>query len=178
MRRLAALGLASLVLASCGLFRPKDEDRRACPRAAIVGELAELQRYREGPGRDLTDVAVSAQIAGIDGDCTLGRNEVEVTMKVAIVGDRGPGLQGDAAEVEYFVAITAPDETQPRAKQVFRTLLDFRGGRPRTGSSEELVEKIPLPGAREKGAAGWSILVGFQLTPEELEVNRRRRSGR
>src|SRR5690242_20344019 len=94
----------------------------ACGRSKqqpfCVGELADIQRYREGAGRDLTDVALTAQIAGIDGDCTFGRNEVGVTMKVAIVGDRGPALQGDTAEVDYFVAITAPGETQPRAKQV------------------------------------------------------------
>jgi len=176
MRRPAALGLAALVLASCSLFRAKDEEKqRACPRAAIVAELSELQRFGEGPGRDLTDVALSAQIAGIEGDCTLSRNDVEVAMKVAIVGDRGPAMQGDAAEVDYFVAIVAPGETEPRAKQVFRTILDFRGGRARTGSAEELVEKIPLRGARESGAAGWSILVGFQLSQEELAANRRRR---
>jgi hypothetical protein len=67
--------------------------------------------------------------------------------------------------------VTAPDQ-RVIAKQNFRTTLDFRDGRRRTGTSEELVERIPLPPKTDAG--DYSIAVGFQLTPEQLEMNRRR----
>lgn len=176
MRQFAAavaiVGIAPALLAGCSLFRKEDD--RSCPTAAIVRDLATVQKYRPGGGRDLTDVSLNAGLARLTGSCVYRSDGVEVEMKLAVIGERGPAFDGTAAPLEYFVAIAGPDHNII-AKQVFATTLDFSGGRNRTGSSEELVQRIPLP----KGADGslYSIAVGFQLTPEELEQNRQRRGG-
>ena len=76
-----------------------------------------------------------------------------------------------AAELEYFVAVTGPGD-QILAKETFGTRLDF-AGRNRIGVAEELAQRIPLPSDSDPGS--YAVLVGFQLTPEELADNRRRR---
>jgi hypothetical protein len=176
MRRLAAALAASCVLvgslAGCSLFRSKDT--RACPRAGIVQDLATMPVYREGPTRDLTDLRYTASLAGLDGGCRFTSRGVEVDMTVAVIGERGPALERDTVDVEYFVAIAGPGQ-KVLNEETFRTTLDFHGGKTRTGSKEELVERIPLP----KGADGedYFIAVGFRLSPEQVEANRRKRGG-
>lgn len=169
MKRRSALLALALVLASCS-SSPKDP--RACPRLGVIADAAELVRYRAGDGRDLTDQLFSARLGDVVGSCRLDKASANVEMRVAIVADRGPAMtRPDEAEVEYFVAVTGPGD-EILAKETFRTRLDF-ANRNRTGVAEELSQRIPLPAGSDPGA--YSILVGFQLTPEELSDNRRRR---
>ncbi len=63
--RAAAAGFLLLV-ASCG---GNNEDLAACPQAKVLSEPAELTRFREGPGRDLTDVSFKASILRVVGEC-------------------------------------------------------------------------------------------------------------
>lgn len=169
MRRFLALLALALVLSSCSSSR---KDPRACPRLGVVADAADLVRYRAGEGRDLTDQVFSARIGDVVGSCRFDKASANVDMRVSIVAERGPAMtRADAAEVEYFVAVTGPGD-QILAKETFRTRLDF-ANRNRTGVAEELSQRIPLPAGSDPAA--YSILVGFQLTPEELSQNRRRR---
>jgi hypothetical protein len=170
MRRLFALLALLLLVSSCSWFRK--ESPRACPRLGVVADTAELTRYRPGSGRDITDQLFTARIGDVAGNCRLDKASANVDMKVSILAERGAAMtEAGGAELEYFVAVTAPDD-QILAKETFRTRLDF-AGRNRTGIAEELSQRIPLPADSDPGA--YSVLVGFQLTPEELADNRRRR---
>jgi hypothetical protein len=169
MRRVLAFLALALLLSSCSWFRK--EPPPACPRLGIVADTADLIRYRPGGGHDITDQLFSAQIGNVTGDCRVDKASANVDMKVSIVGERGAALTAPQADVEYFVAVTGPGD-QILAKETFRTRLDF-AGRNRTGVAEELAQRIPLPEGSDPGA--YHILVGFQLTPEELADNRRRR---
>jgi hypothetical protein len=171
MRRALALLALALVLSSCAWFR-KDQPARACPRLGIVADAAELARYRPGGGRDITDQLYTARVGDVAGSCRFDKASVNVEMQVALIAERGAAMTGPgAAELEYFVAVTGPGD-QILAKETFRTRLDF-AGRNRIGVAEELAQRIPLPG--ESDPASYAVLVGFQLTPEELADNRRRR---
>jgi hypothetical protein len=169
---LAAVGAIGLMLGGCSIFRTKDN--RTCPVAGVLSDLDTVHEYRPGPGRDLTDLQFTAALGDVKGTCKYTAKGVDAEMTVVILGERGPALDRDTVEVEYFVAVTGPDN-RVLNKEVFRTTLSFAGGRNRTGSGEELVETIPLP----KGADGslYRTEVGFQLTPEQVEINRRRRAG-
>jgi hypothetical protein len=90
MRRFAAAavaaGVVSAALAGCSLIRGKET--RACPKASVVAELATLQAYRDGPGRDLTDLRFAAGLADLDGSCKYDSRGVEVEMTSASVAPR------------------------------------------------------------------------------------------
>lgn len=167
----AGIVLGAVLLASCSTSKQAD-DGRFCPRAGIVGDLADLVRYK-GSGRDLTDVSYSAQITGVHGSCEATKSGVDVDTTVTIVASRGPAYAGEAPELDYFVAVIAPDKTI-LAKQVFHTRIDFRNGALRAGSAETISEKVPIPD-KKLAPSEYGILVGFQLTPEQIKANRARR---
>ncbi len=159
----AAAGLGLLLAAGCSSTR----DNYACPQTAVVGELAELVHYRDGPGRDLTDVTLRARVLGIQGECRYAKDgSVEVTTVVRIAADRGPANQERKGHVDYFVAILGPD-ADILAKEVFPVDMAFREGVERITLVEELAQRIPLAdpglGIRHR------VLVGFQFDREGLD---------
>jgi hypothetical protein len=174
MRRFAAavlaVGCLSIALGGCSVFRKKEA--RSCPTAGVVAELRRHQVYRDGPGRDLTDLRFTAGFGDVRGDCGYDRDNLDVELTVPVVAERGPALDVNSVDIEYFVAVTGPDR-RILNKQPFHVRLDFSGGKNRANAIDELViDRIKLPKGVDGGA--YAIEVGFQLTPQEVEENRRR----
>jgi hypothetical protein len=172
MRRLllalpAAGALAVAALSGCA-SKAEGPD---CPRLAIPDDVGRMTKFREGPGRDLTDVAYTARLAKADGFCTAEKSSVKVEMTVQLVVERGPASDGAPVDLQYFVAVTDPAR-RVLAKEVFPARIAFEGSQRVSGSNEEIEERIPIPRGTDPGT--YSIIVGFQLTPEEVEYNRRR----
>lgn len=165
---------ALLILSGCGDMRLSSptptELALACPQVAIVRDLQGVTQFRSGTGRDLTDVVSRAALADFDGNCEYGRDGVTVNVNLNLVAERGPALQGSQANYRYFVAVTAPGADTPVAKTEFDTAVVFPTGQTRAGTREELSPRIPLP--KDANAKDWRILIGFQLTPEQLDYNR------
>ncbi|HYD30948.1 MAG TPA: hypothetical protein VEB64_08860 [Azospirillaceae bacterium] len=168
---LAGCSSVSDVGSSLGLTGGGEEPAgRGCPKVAIVRDAAAVTQFRPGKGRDLTDVVSHAELADFKGGCEYAKDGVTVDFDLRLVADRGPALQGNQASYRYFVAITQPDRTVA-AKREFETTVAFEAGATRAGSTESLAQTIPLPQGQDAG--GWEVLLGFQLTPEELDYNRR-----
>ncbi len=65
MRRLAS-ALALLALAGiAGACSSKEKPQAACPAGLIPADSATVTKFRDGPGRDLTDVVSEAEIVNI-----------------------------------------------------------------------------------------------------------------
>lgn len=183
-RKARAAAVAALVLPLLGacssLGLGGDEDAAAavpaeaprCPVIEFVSGAEEVTQFREGPGRDLTDVTSRAAFADFAGGCRPGEGRVEVDLNLVLAAEKGPALEGTDAGYRYFVAVAAPDGGI-LAKQEFDTGVTFQGAQRRAGSIEELTQTIPVAeGARPED---YRILVGFQLTPDQLRYNRERR---
>ena len=82
MRRLLALLALTLLVSSCSWFRK--EEPRACPRLGIVADAADLVRYREGGGRDITDQLFTARVGDVAGNCRFDKAGSNVDIKVSL----------------------------------------------------------------------------------------------
>ena len=170
--RIVALGLPAS-LAACGPAR--NEFPPPCPNAGILAEAADFDRYRgEGPGpHDLTDLELHGRIVGVKGSCVLpgGRSALSVSVSVTVELTRGPAMQGRSAQIDYF--ITELQGTSIIDKQSLVSTVTFPPNVDRmTLGSGDL--KLALPVTPEKTGASYTVLVGFQLTPAEMEANLRR----
>lgn len=171
--RKSLMALAALTLAGCsglgfgGQAKP-GEVALACPKVGIVRELQEVTQFRPG-GKDLTDMTARAALADYAGNCEYGSDGVTVNLSLFVVAERGPALQGDQATYQYFVAVARPGEDVPANKAVFDTTVQFAKGQTRVSYKEELAPRIPLP--KDVNAKDWKVLVGFQLSPEQLDFN-------
>jgi len=168
-RAAALLALLMPVLAGCG--GPEDAFAPACPNVGLVRDAADLVRYR-GAGRDLTDLVLNGRLTGVGGSCKRdGSATVVTTVQVGIELQRGPAAPARQAQIAYFVAVLDGDRILD--KQVFQLSAEFPANADRLRLSGDSVE-LRLPVKPDKTAAAYRIQIGFQLTPLELEVNRRR----
>ena len=172
LRQAAAWASAAgvLLLAGCG-NDTGDRFAPACPTVAILRDAADLTRYR-GAGRDLTDAVLDGRVTGVNGTCKRdGADTVVTTVQVGIDLTRGPAAPGREAAVGYFVAVL--DGERILDKQVFQLKAAFPANADRLRLSGDDVE-LRLPVTPKKTAAAYRVQVGFQLSPLELEVNRKR----
>ena len=168
-----ALLVAALLVsvAGCNAF----DDPPPCPRVSILKQTSLLTLYGEGPGRDDVDVAFKLALRDVASDCDLDVDDeagggVAVTFALPIYATRGPAAETDRLSVPFFVALADPSR-QIVAKEVFTAEIAFDADGASAQTVEEIEQWIPLePG--EIGA-GYEALVGFQLTPEQLEDTRR-----
>ncbi|UFN46831.1 hypothetical protein LPC08_12395 [Roseomonas sp. OT10] len=177
-RRAGAMALlagAGLALAGCG---GSSRDLLAnvtapCPRVALLGEAADLTRFRGG-ARDLTGLELDGRLTGFQAKCDYGpgRQGLDVTLTLGMTVERGPAAVGRTAQIPYMVAVVTGDETQVLSRASFAVPVEFPNNVSRlTLRSEELSIRIPGP---PQEAATRTVLLGFVLTPEELALNRAR----
>ena len=161
------LAVAFAALSSCSMF--DNSTQFSCPVVGIPRETATLTRFRDGPGRDLTDVVFDAGIRNAKVDCTYSSKGVAIGLAVLFGAERGPAATARTVTVPYFVAIVDPDRNI-LAKEVFSTTMAFPPNVSQAGVVDQTEETIPLP--KNKSAEAYGIVVGMQLTPDESEYNR------
>lgn len=170
-----SLGLAVLApllaLAGCG---PKtNEFPPACPTPTFLRDLSDLIRYQPGSqGRDLTDLEVRARLTALKGRCeedstTALSTVIEVNLELF----RGPAMRGRQTQVPIFLAIL--DRGEIVNKQIFPIAFEFPPNVDRATITTPPIG-MSLPINERKSGADYGLIVGFQLTPEELANNGRR----
>ncbi len=163
-------GLGILLLTSCGLLQPGSP--KICPRVSLLNEAAKMTEYQAGPGRDLIDVLYEARVHDVNWACKYADNRLRIEAKIDLIAQRGPASKGDNAQVPFFVAIVDKDQNII-AKEEFDSEIEFRDGRRRAGVREEVEQIIFL----KKGEVGadYEIIVGLQISEQQLKQNRGKR---
>jgi hypothetical protein len=177
-RRVAALALLlPLLSAACtDVFR--QPETRPCPPIRLERTTAELTRFRPGPGRDLTDVVLEAELTGYQGTCAYNDagDAVTVELTLAFAAALGPAADDRTQAFSYFVAVPR-FFPEPAGKKVFEATITFPEGTDRVRyAGEELAITVPL--AEGTSARDVPVYIGFQLSEAEVEYNRNQQPGR
>jgi hypothetical protein len=170
--RLALLA-APLLLTACETlssldFSPEPEIPPPCPRAVVGEGAGRLTRF-DGGGKDPTHVLFEAEIGDLAGSCIYDDTEISVDMQIQILASRGPAATNDNANLNYFVAVARTDKTI-LAREAFDAVIELPGNQTRNEIIEEIEQTIPIP--EGYSGANLVIVVGFEMTPDELEFNR------
>jgi len=178
MNRLTALRLAflaaPLLLGACETlksinFNPKPEAPPPCPRAVVGDNAGRLTRF-SGPGQEPANIVFEAEIADLAGSCVYDDDSIDVDLKIQLIAGRGPAGAADSAKFNYFVAVARTDKTI-LSRDAFDAAIELPSNQTRNQTVEELEQTIPL--AKGETGANLVIVVGFEMTPEELEFNRK-----
>jgi hypothetical protein len=169
LSRAAGLGLLLPIVTACGMFGPA-KPQFDCPITAGVADAAVLSKFRPGPGRDLTDVRYQVRLTDVTSECRYDSKGVDVRMRAGFALELGPANPDRKAAYEFFVAITDPND-EIVAKRIFTTPLAFPANVGYVEHVEELQQRIPLP--KGGSAADYRIIIGLQLTEDELDYNRK-----
>ena len=167
-----ALVLATLALAGCDGSDDPNRFPPACPASSILADAADITRT-DGRGQDITDTVMDGRITGLQGTCrdSPDRKALDATIRVGMDVGRGPAATGRTEKVPYFVAVERDGRILD--KQVMTLDVAFPANTDRVHVEGEA---IPLRFPLSKGVTGaaYRILIGFQLTPEQLSANRAR----
>ena len=178
MNRPTALRLvflaAPLLLGACETlksinFNPKPEAPPPCPRAVVGDNAGRLTRF-SGAGQDPANIVFEAEIADLAGSCVYADDSIDVDLQIQLIAGRGPAGTADSAKFNYFVAVARTDKTI-LSRDAFDAAIELPGDKTRNQTVEELEQTIPL--AKGETGANLVIVVGFEMTPEEFEFNRK-----
>ena len=144
-----------------------------CPSAVVVSDARHLYDFAPG-GSTAADVRIAVRITIPAARCTIKGGRALVDLDLPIDAARGPALGEGRLEVEfpYFVAV-ADRFDNILAKKVFTAKVKLGGDQQRSSTVERIEQVIPLGSAPD--GSHFVIYVGFQLTREQIEFNRRNR---
>jgi hypothetical protein len=166
----ALLAVAALVVSACGLVEEKK--RYPCPKAFVLSDAGSLVRFKPGTGRDITDILFEARIADFAGTCEYDEKKkkgVSIEMNVVVDLQRGPASKTPDIAFEYFVAIPS-FLPKPEGKKIFPVTGRFEETQNRLTYRDAVRMFIPLDDPND--GVGLEVVVGFQLTPEEIRFNK------
>lgn len=161
----AVLGAAAFLLAAC---ETQTASAVTCPRVLVDEDVGNLTRFRDGPGRDITDIVVRSEISRIAGSCEVRDDVINVEFGLELQVERGAAGSGRVT-LPLFVAVV--DEAgNVIDRQAFSEVADFTGNRSQAVLRDVFTIAIP----RRPGAATDShrIYAGFELTRDEVSFNR------
>lgn len=182
MIRHAAAVLSALALASCSSLNPFSEKLPPppCPQTRVLADASDMTRFQEGAGRDVVDVLYGGRILDVIGACehdidkTTKAGSMTMELSPVVAVERGPADRSRVANFDYFVVLLDA-QRRPVSRNVFTMKVQFEGNVTRIQHTDAPVTlNVPLK-AGETGRS-YEILVGFQLSKEDLEFNRTRGS--
>ena len=158
--------------AAANRVRPLNANEK-CPQVTIINELAALHQFTNPAKPSPAGSISSIMMSHLDTNCTYNRNNVVVELNLTFEGTLGARAKvwnTDRASFAYpyFLAITTPSGTIA-AKEIFAIAFSYDKNQDTVSRTERIRQIIPLNGDY---SARNSILIGFQLTGEELAYNR------
>ena len=159
---------AALPLLSCSTAK----ELAACPEAAILADASSLVAFAPGvpqtPANETYRIAVTSITTDCDQDKSANRSTSSV--EIHFHAFRHAGTEAVQYTLPYFVAVTQAD--QIISKQTHTLQFSFAPGQSGADASVS-VGAIAVQAPKDKKPADYEILVGLQLTQEQLDRNRR-----
>lgn len=168
---LRALGMCvcAVVVASCASSDPAEEKLLVCPRVGVLEDASRMVTFRPGEGRTLDDVAYDTEITNATISCRYDKGRVRSDIAFDMDMWAGRAAPLGTAQFRYFVAVTELNTTVI-TKQYFTVEADFTK-KSRDYKSQD-VEDIYLDYSKLGRPDLYEILVGWDLSPEQLQYNR------
>lgn len=161
--------LALAALCSCGTPKIRSQiPSLICPAIGLVGNTTTVTRFKEPGDYTESNVLYTATLSHLTSDCDRKGGGVQSDIEFDVSAVKGPASGTDQVSLPYFVAVTTAGGGL-LAKQVFNSVVDLsKGGR---GAVREHIQQMLTDLKNEKDLHQYEILVGFQLTDDDLVYN-------
>jgi len=174
--RIIALSTALLGLAACqsgSSIRDAFDSRQnagTCPPAGAMYQSARIVEF-DGDEKTFPNVRYTGEIVDVRLYCRYaGTDPVRAEVEIDFALGKGPASSENRHDYGYWVAVTRRSG-KVLNKEYFTVRADFSDG-PVTGQTEVL-QRIVIPRNDESvSAANFEVLIGFDLTEDQLTYNR------
>ncbi|MEZ6011778.1 MAG: hypothetical protein R3C08_07895 [Hyphomonas sp.] len=169
--------LAVAVLAGCsstkdiaGAFDSR-QNAGACPPVGSIYDASRVVVFNEGSEDVYTNIRYTGEITDVRTFCRYaGKNPLTAELEIDFAFGKGPSAESNKHDYGYWVAVTRRNG-KVLAKEYYTVSADFGGGK--LAGATQKIDRITIPRADETIAgSNFEILVGFDLTDEELAFNR------
>ncbi len=181
IRKISCYGAALLMCVSLGLggCRSSKEllaigdaakkNEGPCPEAFALYEASRLVEFKGT--ESYSNVGYTGEIDKVRSLCRyVGTDPIVSDLELDLAFGRGPASTGQTATYQYFVAVTRKN-IEVIEKQVFPITITFPEGEDVVNVTENVGEII-IPRANDNtSGANFEIIVGFELTPEQIAFN-------
>ncbi|WP_300545754.1 hypothetical protein [Maricaulis sp.] len=175
VRSFAALALAAGLVSGCSTVQEAlaspEPNAGPCPSAL---SLYDAHRVVDIHGDEVNyeSVGFTGEILAVRSLCSYyGERPIIANLELDMGFGRGPAARGEARTYEYFVAVTRRDMAVIH-KETFPITVRFDPGQDRVYLTET-IDAISIPRAEANtSGTNFEIIVGFELTPEQLAFNR------
>lgn len=167
--RFLAYVLSVGVLAGCG--GGESFSGSPCPQTGLLAGADRQVKFRPSGGQDLTDVVYEGRLYNPGVSCEAGKTSMRAEVDVELSAELGPAADRYEHDIRYFVAVTR-DDSEVVHRRTFAVPVRFKADRREvTVRDTDRTVTFPAPPGGQIGR--YSILVGFDLTPEEMAYNTR-----
>lgn len=175
MRKIAFI-MAAAALAGCGSTSgiadqfDSRQNSGACPPAGSVYTASRIVEL-DGNGLSFQNIAYSGEIVDVKLFCRYaGMDPVQIELELDFAFGKGEQATSDTHDYTYWVAVTRRSG-KVLNKERFTVRADFTGGD--VTGAREVLTNIVIPRADDSvSAANFEVLVGFELTEDQVKFNK------
>lgn len=170
-----SLALAASLLAACNSNIASNLDTRPnagpCPSVGSIYDVSRYVKFADATDEMYPNIEFTAEVVDVRLFCRYVEDEpMLVELDIDFAFGKGQSATSDTHTYPYFVTVTRRSG-KVLAKQDFEVSADFKGDR--VAAKSDSVNNIVIPRIDESiSGANFEVLVGFALTPEQLEFNR------
>lgn len=147
-----------------------------CPKVEVVEDLSTISDFTDPKKQINKNLTSRVVITAIESSCELSSKTATVDLKLIFdgtLGSKGRARKTDKPFFSYpfFVAVTTPSG-KILAKEIFAASLTYNANENTHTYFENMRQIIPIKS--KKQARFYNVLIGFQVTPDQLKYNRER----
>ena len=145
----------------------------SCPAVSVRPDLRRLvEFYDPDKATDATKIS-EIDITAVRNVCRIENGQLVMQIDLSLEGKTGPKARVKAADkpsfaYPYFVAVTDP-QGNVLSKEIFAASVVYGAEQKELKQTESIFQNMPFPDATI--GQSYSVIIGFQLTPEQLAYN-------
>jgi len=166
-RALALAGFTAAFLAGCSA-----DKSGLCPTMTALVQASEESVFVPKSTPDPSNLLYTVEITSVRGSCDVDKKGegADVSLDVHFRATRAPSGAAASYSVPYFVAVTEGTD-RVLAKKNFNIQFSFAPGQA-TAEFSDSIASTDVKAKGEKRTYDYQVLVGLQLTKEQLDYNR------
>lgn len=143
-----------------------------CPLMGVLYDNARMVDFAAPDQQRYANIEYTAEMQGVRGLCRyVDADPITMSIDIDMAFGRGPAATSDRQTYRYWVAVTRRG-VAPIEKAYFDVDVRWPRGEAVVTRTER-IERIVIPRATpDLSGENFEILVGFELTPEQLQFNR------
>lgn len=144
-----------------------------CPSVSVRPDLARISDFYNPAITTENTKTSEATITGVSNTCRIENHKIIMQIDLTVSGKTGPKARIKPTDkpnfsYPYFIAVT-DSKGNVLSKEIFATSLSYDSKQNETKTNETVFQNMPIP---DTGAGEiYNVVVGFQLTPEQLTYN-------